>query len=255
MDRLMELRAFIAVAKLKSFRKAAESLDMSCSTISRAVSDLETRTSMRLFNRTTRNVSLTVAALEYYDRCVSILAQLDEAESHMLCETKQAIGTLNLSVHPMVAAGELVRLLDGYRKLAPLVSVNIKMSDKRADFAVDTYDVAIAPRETIATASVISRPLLKCSRILVATPAYLRMHAEICYPGELAKHTMLCTPDFSIDADRKLDMFNGARRVQVAHVTTICANEMAARQFALAGLGVALLPTQIVEDDCVEGRL
>jgi len=255
MDQLIELRVFITLAKLKSFRKTADSLGMACSTVSRAISDLEGRTRMRLFNRTTRSVILTDAARKYYECCASILEQLDEAESHIVSETHESTGTLNLLVHPVLAAGDLVRLLGGYKELAPCVNVNITLSDKRIDFMTETYDVAIVPPEMVTTTSAVSRTLAMSSRILVASPAYLQAHGPIHHAIDLQEHTLLHPPDSNVETSRKIALFDGMQSMEIEPLTSIFCNELLLSACALAGLGVAAMSARSVEADLAAGRL
>src|SRR6516164_6796458 len=104
MDRLTVLRIFVAVARFESFSRAADSLGMNRSCISRAIADLETRLNARLVYRTTRRVCLTDTAREFYECCESVLAQIDAAESRLRSCRQQFSGILRLVVHPGVAA-------------------------------------------------------------------------------------------------------------------------------------------------------
>ena len=142
MDRLTVLRIFVAVARFESFTRAADSLGMNRSCISRAIADLDTRSNARLFNRTTRRVCLTDAAHDFYKCCESVLAQIEAAESRLKSDKQQLSGILRLLVHPIVAASDLPRILCGYKTRAPRVGVEITVSDTRSDIVAGGYDVS-----------------------------------------------------------------------------------------------------------------
>src|SRR5450432_4007201 len=97
MDRFQALTAFARVVESGSFARAAERLDVSVSSISRQVSELEAHLDARLLNRTTRRLSLTESGRSFYERCVQLLADLEEAEESAHAGTVTPRGTLRIT--------------------------------------------------------------------------------------------------------------------------------------------------------------
>jgi DNA-binding transcriptional LysR family regulator len=255
MDRFTEMRIFVAVAKLQSFTRAADSLGMNTSTVSKAIADLETRSNTRLVHRTTRRVCLTDAAHVFYERCESILAQVETAESTLKSDMQQLSGTLRLILHPGVAALVLPRILGGYKARAPQVALDIGMSDTRTDIVASGYDVGILPSHLIANTTAVSRSIGTCQRILVASTSYLVSHGRPHVAADLHGHTLMHTPEPDRRAERKLVVRNGMQTLELNIRPTLCADDAVLQLCAMAGMGIALVSADLVNGALLDGAL
>ncbi|CAB3807489.1 HTH-type transcriptional regulator DmlR [Paraburkholderia ultramafica] len=255
MERLTELRIFVAVARLQSFTRAADSLGMSSSCISRAIADLEARSQARLFHRTTRQVSLAETARAFYECCESILAQIEAAELRLKSERQQLSGTLKLVVHPGAAASALPRILAGYRARAPQVDLEIAISDTRTDLVAGAYDIGILPPDLIVNTTVITRLISTSPRILVASTSYLDSHGRPRVAADLCGHTFMHAPDRGRRTERRLVLRKRSQTEECRIRCSLCANDSVLRMCAMASMGIALVSSDLVSDALQSGAL
>ena len=117
MNRLQDLEVFVQVVKSGNFAKAAAELQLNPSAISRRISHLEDHLGVRLFHRTTRSLNLTEVGDRYLNRCLSILAELEEAEREAKQHSKASQGTLHFPSCPL--RGNRKRATGNRKKLVP----------------------------------------------------------------------------------------------------------------------------------------
>jgi DNA-binding transcriptional LysR family regulator len=254
-DRLTEMRTFVAVAKFQSFTRAAHNLGVSPSSVSRAIAVLETRSRARLFHRTTRRVCLTESAQVFYECCERILAQMDAAELRLTSGKHQLAGILKLVVHPTVAASELPRILAGYRARAPQVSLVIATSESRTDLVAGGYDVGLLPPHLIGNSTAISRSMKTSERILVASTPYLVSHGRPQVAADLCSHSMMCTRDSVRRAERSLVVRKEDQAEELRIRPSLCAEDSVLQSCAIASMGIALVPADLVNDALLAGAL
>lgn len=255
MDRLTELRMFVAVVKFQSFTRAADSLGVSASSVSRAIADLETRSRARLVRRTTRRVCMTDSAHAFYEHCESILAQIEAAELLLTSDMQQLSGVLRLVVHPCVAASDLPRLLCGYKARAPQVDVEITLGDTRTDIVAGGYDVGILPPHLIANTRAISRLIRTYPRILVASTSYLVSHGRPREAADLCRHALMHAPGSDRRTERKLVVRKGAQTRECRMRSSLGADDSVLKSCAMASMGIALVPADLVGDALLSGAL
>src|SRR5512138_2851981 len=119
MDRLAAMEAFVRIVEAGSFVSAAERLALSTSSLSRLVADLEQHHGTRLLNRTTRRLSLTESGQAYYERCVTLLADLAEAETMAGQAAAQARGTLRLTCSYSMAEQKVAPAIASFAAIHP----------------------------------------------------------------------------------------------------------------------------------------
>ncbi|MGF6872796.1 LysR family transcriptional regulator [Paraburkholderia sp. MM5477-R1] len=255
MERLTELRVFVAVARLQSFTRAADSLSMTTSSVSRAIADIETRSQARLFHRTTRRVCLTETARAYYECCESILAQIEAADLRLKSERQQLSGTLRLVVHPGAAASDLTRILVGYKARAPQVDLEVSISETRTDIVAGGYDIGMLPPDLIGNTTAVIRSIRMSRRILVASTSFLDSHSRPRVPADLCGHTLMHAPDPNRRTERKLVLRKGSQTEECRIRSSLCANDFVLQTCAMAGMGVALVPSDLVKDALRSGAL
>ncbi|HYD79020.1 MAG TPA: LysR family transcriptional regulator [Paucimonas sp.] len=181
------IELFCAAAELGGFTAAANAAGVTPAAVSRSVSRLEARLGVRLFVRTTRQISLTDAGRQYFEQCRQALGQLIEAERAVTGQQSAPAGILRLSVPTTYGHHRILPLLPAFRTRYPGVQVDIHVSNRNIDFADEGYDLAIRAREP-ADSSFIARKLEDAELVVVAAPAYLKRAGTPATPADLARH-------------------------------------------------------------------
>jgi DNA-binding transcriptional LysR family regulator len=190
MSRLQDLEVLVQVVNSGNFAKASVALDINPSAISRRISQLEDRLGVRLFNRTTRSLSLTEVGERYFNRCLRILADLEEADREAKQHSEAPQGSLHVSCSTMFAHHHLLTWLPEFLTDYPRLSIQLVLTDDVIDVVGEGIDVAIRVSE-LADSSLITRQLVSDHRIICAAPAYLARYGTPKTPDELAAHNCL----------------------------------------------------------------
>jgi DNA-binding transcriptional LysR family regulator len=255
MDQLYMLRAFVAAARYQSFSKAAESLNVTTGSVSKAIAKLETCIQTRVLLRTTRSVSLTEAAQPYYLSCCRLLEELDEANRRIARAREVDSGKLRLMVHPMLMSETFSRLVRGYHAIAPNVSLIVSVQDSVANLYDGKIDMAILPPHLVEQSAVIRRTLTKSPRIFVAAPVYLEQYGTPQSAADLSHHFLLLDTDSRKKGVDVIDLLESEIRVSVSPMSSMDGNEILLRAAALMGTGIASLPETMVREDIEAGHL
>ncbi len=255
MDQLYMLRAFVAAARYQSFSKAAESLNVTTGSVSKAIAKLEECVQTRVLLRTTRSVSLTDAAQSYYLICCRLLEELDEANRRIAMEHEVNGGKLRLVVHPTLVNGAFSRLMRRYRAIAPHVSLVVSVEDHVTNLFDGRFDIAILPPQLVEQSTVIRRTLLRSPRILVAAPAYLEQYGVPESTAELPNHFLLVDPETRKKSADFIELHEGGRKVSISPNSSMEGNDVLLRAAALDGTGIATLPETMIREDIDMGHL
>lgn len=253
MDRLTSLTVFVRVVDSGGFSAAARRLNMSTTMVSNHVQALEDHLSVRLLNRTTRKVSLTDTGKAYYERCVQILAELEEADSIAGALHSTPRGTLRL--HTTVAlVGFLAPVISEYLERYPEVSVDLDIGERMVDLVEEGVDLVIraAPPPD---SSLIVRRLTPWRHILCCSPSYLEKHPAPRRAEDLAQHNCLRYAFYPFGDEWRFTGPDGkpvAVRIGGNLLTTSA--EMLRYQ-VLNGGGIFLAPSFVVGEDVKAGRL
>lgn len=129
LDRIGEIAAFVRTADARSFTLAAEQLGLSRSAIGKSIARLEERLGVRLLHRTTRSVTLSDEGAVFYERCVRILADLDEAETAMATRTETPRGRLRLDLPVSLGRLHVLPILHQFMDRWPEIVVNVSFAD------------------------------------------------------------------------------------------------------------------------------
>lgn len=247
------LRVFIEVARRGSFTAVARERDVEPSSISRTVAALEEKLGIRLFERTTRQLALTEAGELYRTRVAPLVEEFERAGEEALAARLGATGTLRLTASVAFGQVKLVPLLPALQAQHPALRVELLLTDANLDLVAERVDLAIrlAPR---VEGDFIAARLMSTRYHVCAAPQYLRTR-PLLRPGDLPEHGCLLSalPDFrSRWRFRSAD--GGVEEVPVTG-NLITTNAVALRDCALAGMGAALLPDWLIEDELAAGRL
>ena len=145
-ERMRDIHAFVHVAEAKSFTAAAERIGLSRSAVGKSVLRLEDRLGVRLLQRTTRSVSLTGEGAVFLERCIRILADLDEAEMSMLSHSQTPRGRLRLELPVSFGRLHVLPIVNQFMSKWPEISVNISFNDRFVDLIDEGIDLAIRTR-------------------------------------------------------------------------------------------------------------
>jgi DNA-binding transcriptional LysR family regulator len=254
MDRFAAMQIFARVVEHGSFAKAAERLEVSTSACSRRVADLEAHLDVRLLNRTTRRLSLTESGQAFYERCVQVLADLEEAEQAAAMSAARPRGTLKLSCGISFGVRHVARLVGAFVARHPEVRFDVQLSDRFVDLVEEGFDLAIRIGES-PTQNLIARKLGETRLVPCAAPVYLREHGAPGTPVDLERHACL-TYEYLPQRGtwRFQDPAGGDHTVRVTGPVHANNGDMLAAA-AVEGIGIAMEPDFIVDADVAAGRL
>jgi DNA-binding transcriptional LysR family regulator len=255
MDRVSSMLSFVKVVENGGFSSAARQLDLATSVVTTHVKWLEERLGVRLLNRTTRNVSLTEAGKAYYERCVQILSEIEDAEEAAQVLQQKPRGILRLNASPGIPA-VIASSIAEYNDLYPDVTVRLTATSRMLDLVEEGYDLAIwyaaAP-----VSNLIIRRLASYRMVICASPHYLAKHGRPKHPSELSKHNSVIFYDATLAKEGKEWTFTGSEGdFQVRFSGNLETNSpIAFRAAALHSQGFIIAPTPLVIDELKSGAL
>lgn len=254
MDRLSEMQSFVAVVEQGGFTDAARTIGVSKSVVSKNVSALEARLGARLLNRTTRRVNPTEIGLAYYDRATAVLNKAQEADEMVTAMQTDPRGTLRVSVPVNFGLSHIAPAVGDFLNQYPELQVNMVLDDRFVELVADGFDLAIRIGR-MEDSSLKARKLGEARPLLVASPDYLKKHGAPRNLDELSQHDLLHYTNLSTGNFWRLKSKNGeARDIRVGGRFT-ANNGEALRRAAEAGLGIAMLPSFVLEDRVKRGKL
>ena len=252
MDRLSAMRVFISVVDLGSQSAAADHLGLSRPVVSRYLAELEDWVGARLMQRTTRRLSLTAAGQEPLPRCRQMLELAGDLQAADSAPNEAPRGEQRISVSTSFGQAQLTDAMAEYVKRYPGVKIDLQMLDRTVNLVDERIDLAIRTSNDL-DPNLIARRLTVCRSVICASPAYLREHPAPLQVQELAEHNCLTHSYFG----RSLWHFEVAgESISVPVQGNISANEaMTLQRAALAGTGIAMLPTYQAADALRRGEL
>lgn len=253
MDTLTSMRVFANVVEAGSFSGAADRLDMSRAMASKYVINLEDHLGTRLLNRTTRRLSLTESGTAYYERCVQIISDVQEAEQAAGQLTGTPRGTIKITMPVAYGLHRLGPVIADYVRLYPEVKLEISLNDRRLDLVEEGFDLAIRIG-TLPESGLIARKLGVDRTVVCASPAYLQRHGVPEVPADLARHSCLGYTYTSSGDEWRLRSAEMDAAIRIAGSIKANNGDML-RLAALNGAGVIFQPLFIVQDDLHAGRL
>lgn len=254
MENLEGLPIFVRAVREGSFSAAARALGLTPSAVSKQIGRLEDQLAVRLFNRTTRRLSLTEEGAAFYERTSRILTDLEDAAAAVSSLRGVARGRLRVTMPIAYGVTHLLPKLPDFLARHPEMTLEIDLNDRIVNMIEEGFDVAVRVGE-LQDSSLIGRRLAANRRVLAAAPAYLAGRAAPQDPQGLAGHNCLIYTYRAQRHDWHLVDAAGAETVVTIAGSIETNNSMMLRAAALAGLGVVLLPLWIIGPDLKAGRL
>lgn len=254
MDQLFAMRVFRAIVEARGFSAAAERLDLSHSTVSRQLKQLEAGMGVQLLNRNTRRFALTDAGERYHRHCVDILARLDAMNAAMTGEGAQLSGPLRVTVPLAIGTLELNDWLPAFRARYPEIRLELSCSDQFADLVGERFDVALRICSMpLVDSSLMARRLTRSDTVLVASPAYLATHGLPVNASDLDRHQLLA---FAAGPDSWHLTGDTGQTERVAVRGALVADAITALYAAaLAGAGIAAFTERTARSELARGGL
>jgi len=247
---LQDMALFALVAEMGSFTAAAHKADLPKSSVSQRISQLEQQIGLRLLNRTTRKLNLTFAGEHYLVHRREMLAASERAEYAIQRLRDNPSGRLRMTSPAGIGATLLAHLNTEFQRRYPDVSLDVSISDDVVDLVASGYDVALRtgkPQDS----SLIGRMIGYCPRYMLASPAYLATREPLTHPRQLVGHRCITHKSWS-----EWLLQSGSEDYRYlsdnAHLTD---NLVYARESAIAGAGITLLPAFLLEDKVEKGAL
>jgi len=252
-NRAGEMETFVQAAQRGSFAAAAKAMRLTPSAISRSISRLETRLGVRLFQRTTRALSLTAEGEAYLTRATELLSEIEDIERNLTAETAEPRGKIRINASVPFGTYCIIPILPAFLEAYPKMTVDLSLSDAVVDLIEERADVAIrigALKDTALRA----RLLGKSRMYVVAAPSYLARQGIPADPEALDDHNCL-----NFNFRRPIDRWP-FREGGVLTARAIAGNFQGnsgevVRLMAAAGAGIARLAHYHIAGDIEAGRL
>ncbi|MGF1715305.1 LysR family transcriptional regulator [Photobacterium chitinilyticum] len=252
---LNTIAIFSQVVECGSFTQAAEALDLTKSTVSRKVAELEQHLGVRLITRSTRSLTLTPEGETFYQSCMQMLEIMGQAELEVTANQDLIRGRLNVVMPVEVGQQVFGPYINEFLKLYPNVTVHLELTNREVDIIGEGIDLYTQVGE-VSDSSMVARTFYSSKRVMAASPYYLAQNGQIISPDDLKAphyqvkiynkavklpnwHLMQADNEVSIDLPYRL------------RVNTITASLMA----CLDGLGIALLPEFLCREHFASGKL
>ncbi len=253
MDELATNRAFLHVVESGSFSAAARELNVAVTSVARQVTSLEARLGVQLLNRNTRKHSLTEPGRVYYSQITDIIRQYDYAKREVASYQKAVKGCLRVHLRTSIGTQIIVPALPRFFADHSDVTVDVTLTDERADLVALGIDVAVWLGE-LEDSSMIARRLTPGRRVICASPAYIAAHGSPATPDDLRAHNCLVYCARSYDNLWRLTRNKETTVIEVSgNMQTVSSAALFAA--ATSGLGLVALQESMVREPIRRGEL
>jgi DNA-binding transcriptional LysR family regulator len=253
MPDLNDISLFVQVVRAGSFAAAGRKLGMPSNTISRRLQALESDLGLRLLQRSTRQLNVTAAGREFFERCAPGIEDIEQASASLNELSREPSGSLRVAAPADFFDNFSMDWIQEFMRVYPKIQLEFLLSDSRADLIAEGIDLAFRGGH-LPESTLVARKLADSHRGLVASPAYLEQHGAPQSLADLATHQCLAASHATQHTTWKLEGPGGMESVRVA--PRLCINTAQGQlRAARAGLGVALLPSLLAAEDLRKGSL
>lgn len=253
MTDINQMLVFAHVVETGSFSEAARRLGLSRSAISKSIAGLERSLGARLLNRSTRHLSTTEVGAAFFDHCKRISDEVELAKQVVDSLHSRPRGVLRVAASVAFGTLHIAPALSDFMTLYPEIDIDMTIIDRPVDLAEEGFDVVIRVYETPPD-NIVARKIAPAGHRLCATPEYFARHGIPAKPEDLTRHNCL---DYIHSGDKGIWRFKGPDgEIAVPVSGRLRINDDDALSHAvLGGLGVALLPTFLVNEELRSGKL
>ncbi len=254
MDKFESMRAFTQVVVSGGFAAAARDMGRSRSAVNKLVIGLENELGVQLLHRSTRQVTPTETGLAFYERCVEILASLEEAERSMTQLHEEPRGRLRVNAPMTFGTMHLAPALADFLVQYPALQVQLTLNDRFIDPIEEGFDVTVRIASPQQTASLIVHPLVPAQRVLCTAPTYLEIHGTPTHPDQLRHYS--CLHYGQLAGENQWTLIGPDKVHTIPVHGMLCSNNgEVLKDAAVRGLGITLLPRFIVGQELQQGNL
>ena len=247
------IHIFVRVVESESFSGAARLLDLPQSTVSRRVRQLEDELGVRLLERTTRCVKPTHTGAIYFQRCLKIVRDLDDASNELLSSQKTPSGLLRITAPVESIHVFLDDILNDFLREYPSIEIDVVASNELFNPIDKGFDVAIRLAD-LKDSSLIARPLGKTTELICAAPRYIDKYGMPHTPKELKEHNCLRMSNGEIFS--RWEGTDNDQLISVPVTGNVIVNSLTLlHKLTLEGHGIAKLPTYLCASDIEHERL
>lgn len=251
MMKLDGIAAFVATVDEGSISAASRRLGHAKSVVSERLAEMERTLGTTLLQRSTRRLALTVAGQAFLPRARRILREIEEASAELEASSGKLAGPLRISAPVGFGALHLGPAISRFLQDNPQIEMSLELDDSFVDAATGGFD-AVLRHGAIGDGRLIARRLATSRRLLVASPAYLASHGTPASLSDLERHQGILYANRS--GDWRFDIGSGWSVIRPRTALRVN-NGLVMRDAALAGLGLALLPTFFIHDEISKGLL
>ena len=259
MEDLNDIYFFASVVQCGGFSAAARQIGVEKTRLSRRIAGLEKRLGVRLLQRTTRALALTEAGQRFFERCVSTVEEAHAAYDSVAELRREPAGLVRLSSPVLLAQRCLAHALPGYMETHPKVSVFIEATDRAVNVIEERFDIAIRATPIIEdVAGLVAKRLGNSQRVLVVGPAFLERHGgRPENPAELPRFDTVTSTDDIFDGGARWNLTSLDDQIQRIELKPrLVSSDLRLRlQAAVHGVGIALLPEQVISAPLKDRRL
>ncbi|WP_296047037.1 LysR family transcriptional regulator [uncultured Alteromonas sp.] len=235
MDKLKAMRVFVEIADMGSLTAAANRLETSLTSVVRTLAALEDHLKVRLFNRNTRQIAITDEGREYYLRCRTILAEVNDAESMLTDRQAEPLGKVTVTAPVTFGKRHVVPKINTYLNQYQKMQVDLVLLDRPVDMLSEGIDIAVRIGR-IGNHDLVARQLGTMRHVLCASPAFLATQSAIEHPQDLAGNA--CVHLSVLDNPEDWHFQHGIKLMSVAMQSRLITNQVdAALDACIAGVG------------------
>jgi LysR family transcriptional regulator, regulator for bpeEF and oprC len=255
MKGVQQFIAFAQTARRGSFAAAARDLGGSPSTLAKSVARLEASLGVKLFHRTTRQVSLTADGERLFHRCERVLAEIEDLQADAAGTRTAPGGTLRVDVPIYYGRHFVLPLLAALQREHPALTLEVRLQDGFADLVRDGIDLAVRIG-TLRDSSLVARRIDAQRLVMVASPSYLRQHGTPTRLEHLSAHKAVAFRLPSSGRSRPWQLRQGRRAIEMSAVPAVQLSDTEALGAAARlGMGLCQVPDYVVQDDLASGDL
>jgi len=249
---LKDIIIFVSVAKLKSFTKASQTLNISKTVATTRINDLEKELGMTLLARTTRDVNLTTDGQNFFNHCIAILRKVENLDD-FLDSYKGINGRLRIVLPPYFSRYHIVPYLEEFLQKYPNLKLDITLTENPVNIIEEGFDlqvrIQISDDENLEVAK-----LMKNGKVVCASPEYIARHGMPKNPQELLQHNCL------VFGENSTWKFKHETKKTVTELQDIkgnikCDNGEIIKELTLSGLGITVKSSCDIVDEVKEGKL